>query len=81
MQTALNDFYISYQLNAYTRSPNEMAVIFSDLHQNIQDTFNNAGVEIMSPHYKAIRDGNTINIPEEYRAKDYTPPTFKVEKS
>ncbi len=80
LQTALNDFYISYQLNAYTRSPNEMAVIFSQLHQNIQDTFNNAGVEIMSPHYKSIRDGNTIAIPEEYRAKDYTPSTFRVEK-
>ncbi|MFZ4564207.1 MAG: mechanosensitive ion channel family protein, partial [Bacteroidales bacterium] len=67
LQTALNDFYISYQLNAYTRSPNEMASIFSELHQNIQDSFNKAGVEIMSPHYKSIRDGNTIAIPEEYR--------------
>ncbi|MEI7724245.1 MAG: mechanosensitive ion channel domain-containing protein [Bacteroidota bacterium] len=78
LQTALNDFYISYQLNAYTRSPNEMASIFSDLHQNIQDSFNKAGVEIMSPHYKAIRDGNTIAIPEEYRNKDYEVPSFRV---
>jgi small-conductance mechanosensitive channel len=80
LQTALNDFYISYQLNAYTRSPNEMAVIFSDLHQNIQDSFNNAGVEIMSPHYNSVRDGNTIAIPEENRAADYIPPAFRVEK-
>jgi small-conductance mechanosensitive channel len=80
LQTALNDFYISYQLNAYTRSPNEMASIFSDLHENIQDSFNKAGVEIMSPHYKAIRDGNTIAIPEDYRSKDYEAPSFRVEK-
>ncbi len=80
LQTALNDFYISYQINAYTRSPNEMAVIFSDLHQNIQDSFNKAGVEIMSPHYKSIRDGNTIAIPEEYRPKDYEVPGFRVDK-
>jgi small-conductance mechanosensitive channel len=79
LQTALNDFYISYQLNAFTRSPNEMAVIFSDLHQNIQDSFNKAGVEIMSPHYKAVRDGNTIAIPEESRPEDYNPPSFRVE--
>ena len=79
LQTALNDFYISYQINAYTRSPNAMAVIFSQLHQNIQDSFNNAGVEIMSPHYKSLRDGNTITIPEKYRAKNYDPPAFRVE--
>lgn len=78
LQTALNDFYISYQLNAFTRKPNDMAVIFSMLHQNIQDSFNNAGVEIMSPHYKSIRDGNTIAIPEEYREKDYETPSFNI---
>jgi small-conductance mechanosensitive channel len=58
LQTALNDFFVSYELNAYTRFPNEMAQIYSDLHQNIQDSFNEAGVEIMSPHYTSIRDGN-----------------------
>jgi small-conductance mechanosensitive channel len=81
LQTALNDFYISYQVNAYTRSPNEMAVIFSDLHQNIQDAFNKAGVEIMSPHYKSVRDGNTIAIPVENRPAGYEPPAFRVESS
>jgi len=80
LQTALNDFYISYQLNAYTRSPDQMASIFSELHQNIQDSFNKAGVEIMSPHFKSIRDGNTIAIPEEYREETYVPPSFRVEK-
>jgi len=79
LQTALNDFNISYQLNAYTRSPNQMAQIFSDLHQQIQDSFNKAGVEIMSPNFHAVRDGNTIAIPEENREKDYTPPSFRVD--
>jgi small-conductance mechanosensitive channel len=79
LQTALNDFYISYQINAYTRAPNDMAVIFSNLHANIQDSFNRAGVEIMSPHYKSIRDGNTIAIPEENRPDNYEAPSFRVE--
>ncbi len=63
LQTALDDFYVEYELNAYTKTPNVMTQIYSDLHQNIQDTFNEVGVEIMSPHYRANRDGNALAIP------------------
>lgn len=62
LQTSLDDYYISYELNAYTVTPKLMAVIYSDLHQNIQDQFNNAGVEIMSPAYMAYREGNSATI-------------------
>ena len=55
LQTALNDFYISYELNVYTDKPKHMAVIYSRLHQNIQDSFNKANVEILSPHYEVNR--------------------------
>ncbi len=51
LQTALNDFYVNYELNAYTDQPLNMITIYSDLHQKIQDTFNEFGVQIMSPHY------------------------------
>jgi small-conductance mechanosensitive channel len=51
LQTALNDFYVSYELNVATDLPSEMTRIYSDLHQNIQDAFNKHGVQIMSPHY------------------------------
>ncbi len=78
LQTSLDDFYISYQINAYTHEPNRLAELYSILHQNIQDGFNTAGMEIMSPHYKAIRDGNTIAIPEEYRGDIYNAPSFRV---
>ncbi len=43
LQTALNDFYVAYELNAYTDSPEVMPRIYSELHQNIQNTFNEAG--------------------------------------
>jgi small-conductance mechanosensitive channel len=79
LQTSLDDFYVSYELNAYTRESNKMASIYSQLHQNIQDSFNTAGVEIMSPHYKALRDGNEVTIPAKNRNKDYRSPLFKVE--
>lgn len=80
LQTALNDFYVSYELNVYTSFPNEMASIYSDLHSNIQDCFNEAGVEIMSPHYGALRDGNELAVPDSY--KEGLPPTagFKFKR-
>lgn len=68
LQTALNDFYVSYELNAYTDRPDIMAATYSLLHQNIQDRFNEGGVEIMSPHYAAYRNGNEPAVPEEYRS-------------
>jgi len=63
LQTSLDDFFVTYQLNAYTDQPTNQSAIYSGLHQNIQDLFNKAGVEIMSPHYRAQRDGNDSTIP------------------
>lgn len=79
LQTALNDFFVTYELNAYTRLPNQMSAIYSELHQNIQDKFNEAGVEIMSPHYTNLRDGNTTTVPEKFREAHYVSPMFRVE--
>ncbi|MCB0493845.1 MAG: mechanosensitive ion channel, partial [Cyclobacteriaceae bacterium] len=78
LQTSLDDFYVAYQLNAYTDQPEIMALIYSNLHQQIQDKFAEAGVEIMSPHFGAIRDGNAVNIPADYLPKDYKAPSFNV---
>jgi small-conductance mechanosensitive channel len=78
LQTSLDDFYVSYELNAYTNAAMRMAATYSKLHANIQDRFNEAGVEIMSPHYRAARDGNQTTIPAEYLPADYLPPSFRV---
>ncbi|MGH9580587.1 MAG: hypothetical protein ACRD2R_06315 [Terriglobales bacterium] len=75
-QTALDDFYVHYEINAYTDKPNQMAEIYSDLHENIQDKFNEGDVEIMSPHFEAQRDGSGRTIPRDYLPKDYIPPTY-----
>ena len=79
-QTSLDDFYVSYELNAYTEKPQVMAATYSLLHQNIQDVFNEAGVEIMSPHYSQIRDGNRMAIPDSSLPPGYAPPAFRVER-
>ena len=64
LKTNLDDHYVTYELNAYTSNPSEMAEIYSELHQNILDMFNEASVEIMSPTYFAFRDGQSSTIPE-----------------
>jgi small-conductance mechanosensitive channel len=80
LQTSLDDFYVSYQINAYTKFATKQAVIYSELHQNIQDACNEAGIEILSPHYRAARDGNTTTIPSEYLPEDYVAPAFRINK-
>lgn len=81
LQTSLDDYYVSYQLNAYTKEPNKQAIIYSSIHQNIQDKFNEAGVEIMSPHYRAVRDGNQTTIPADHLPEEYITPSFRVQNT
>ena len=78
LQTSLDDFYVSYQINAYTREVGKQASIYSNLHQNIQDVCNERGIEILSPHYRASRDGNMTTIPSDYLPKDYKAPSFNL---
>ena len=52
-QTALADHYPAYRLvaQAVPERPRPRAEVLSRLHANIQDVFNEYGVQIMSPHY------------------------------
>jgi len=73
LQTSLDDYYVEYEINAYTKKPKQMAVIYNELHRNIQDVFHAKGVEIASPSLTAFREG-TEYIPDDYLPKDYNPP-------
>ncbi len=55
VQTALSDFYVEYRLCAQSSrdAPALRAEVISQLHSNVQDVFNENGVQIMSPHYMA----------------------------
>jgi len=81
LQTKLNDFYVTYQINAYTNKPSIMQTTYSELHKNIQDKFNEAGIEIMSPHFSALRDGNNIAIPQDYIPENYIPDSFRIKEN
>jgi len=51
-QSALSDSYIKYQLCAQVDRPEIRRITLTALHANIQDVFNEFGVQIMSPHYE-----------------------------
>lgn len=53
LQTSLSDYYPEYKLLAVIEKPETRPRVLSQLHANIQDIFNEHGVQIMSPHYVA----------------------------
>ena len=63
LQKELGDFSVNYQINAFSKRPLYKDLINSRLHQNIQDIFSEAGIEILSPNYMAQRDGNAKTVP------------------
>jgi len=77
LQKSLNDFYVEYELNVYTKQPSKMPLFYSELNQSIQKEFNEAGVEILSPHYQAIRDGNNSTIPGN-ESQDFRNPVEQI---
>ena len=77
VQTSLDDYYVSYELRAYTKNTIQLKQVYSELYQNIQDKCNEVDIEIMSPHYSAIRDGHQSTIPENYLPRNYVPPGFR----
>ncbi len=65
--TALNDFYVEYEINAYTTDAEHLPAVYSELHANILRRFFEEGVEIMSPHIFAHRHDIDTQIPDEYK--------------
>ncbi|MFC2147290.1 mechanosensitive ion channel family protein [Bacteroidota bacterium] len=73
LQTSLDDYYVSYELNAYTSEPKKMPFIYSEMHKNILNAFNKAGVEILSPSYVSARDGSLTTVAGKLTAEDKSP--------
>ena len=63
MTTSLDDFYVEYEINAFTDDAERLPRIYSELHQNLLKSFFDDGVEIMSPHIYARRDGIDLQMP------------------
>ncbi len=70
MTTSLDDFYVEYEINAFTHDAPGLSRIYSELHQNLLKRFFDAGVEIMSPHVIARRDGLGTQMPPQYAKEE-----------
>jgi small-conductance mechanosensitive channel len=67
LQTSLDDFYVSYELNAHTDEFKKLPFIYSEIHKNILDVFDEADIEILSPGYMAARDGSVTTVPSQVK--------------
>lgn len=80
-QRSLDDYYVAYELTCVTHLSHPQLRLYSDLHAAIQDEFNRAGVEILSPAYHAIRDANAIVLPAEPKGPRAEPGAFRIRTS
>jgi small-conductance mechanosensitive channel len=61
-QKSLDDFFVTYELNVATEHAEVLDDTYAELHKAIRNAFDAAGVEIMSPHYAALRDGSRSTV-------------------
>lgn len=64
LQNSLSDFYVEYELRVHLDAPENRFTVLSDLHAQIQDAFNEFGVQILSPHFMVQPDKNVV-VPRE----------------
>lgn len=53
LQKSLGDFAINYELNVHCSNANDLPRMYSELHKNVLDVFNEYSVQIMTPSYRA----------------------------
>jgi small-conductance mechanosensitive channel len=81
LQRSLNDHHVSYELNCVTHDSHAQLRLYSELHQEIQDAFARAGIEILSPGFQALRDANIAILPHEPKGPRREPGGFRSEPS
>jgi small-conductance mechanosensitive channel len=66
LQRALGDFAVQYEINAYWQGGGSLLTVYSRLHANILDVFNEHGVQIMSPAYEGDPEAPKVVPPEKW---------------
>ena len=64
LQQGLADFAVNYEINAYCNDEKRSMQLYTDLHRNIQDVFNEHEVQIMTPNYMADTPDPKV-VPED----------------
>jgi len=63
-QLALGDFAVTYEINVYCDNVQAIGRIYTALHENILDVFNEHGVQIMTPAYEGDPEQPKV-VPKE----------------
>jgi small-conductance mechanosensitive channel len=66
LHTALGDFCVTYEINVYCDQPQKIQLLYTALHRNILDVFNEYGVQIMTPNYEADAEEPKVVPPEKW---------------
>ena len=73
LQAGLQDFYVNYYLFVALQDPHRRFFVLAKLHENIQDAFNEYGVQIMSPHYLSDPAAPKVVAPDHWFEAPATP--------
>jgi len=76
LQQSLGDFAVNYELNVYCDDVRHMMQLYSHLHRNILDVFNEYNVQIMTPNYEHDTEQPKLVPPDQW----YAPPAEKTAK-
>ncbi|MDC4223554.1 MAG: mechanosensitive ion channel family protein [Candidatus Manganitrophus sp.] len=70
----LGDFCVTYEINVYCDNPLKMDRLYSELHRNILDQFNEYGVQIMTPAYESDSESPKVVPKERWYSAPARPP-------
>lgn len=74
LHTLLGDFCVTYELNVYCGDPQAMLPLYTELHRNILDVFNEYDVQIMTPAYRGDPEQPKVVPREQWYAAPARPP-------
>ena len=74
----LGEFFVTYELNVYCDAPQKIMVLYTELHGNILDVFNEYGVQIMTPAYEGDTDQPKVVAKEQWYTAPANPPQISV---
>jgi len=77
LQKALANFAVDYEINVYCDNPRGLMLLYTELHRNILDVFNEYGVQIMTPAYEQDPQSPKVVAPHDW----YAAPAARAEES
>jgi small-conductance mechanosensitive channel len=81
LQRELSEFYVQYQLLAHLEDPKRRATVLSELNAQIQDAFNEYGIQIMAPQYEAQPEKPVIVPESKWYAEPALAPEGRLEQT